>query len=230
MPVLCSQRSYTIATIFLPWRFFFWYLERMFIQTESTPNPNTRKFFPGKPVLPLGTLEFATQDSAQNSPLASRIFIIPEVSGVLLGQDFIAVTKREGEWLHINPAVLGAIMEHYVSGEPVLSQDGQHCRASTSQTAHHAEIYAPEDRETVVKIKELLETRIQPAVQNDGGMVVFRAFQKGIVYLEMKGACRGCPSSSATLQNGIRGLLTHFLPEVQDVHPWSDDFLSYFPA
>jgi len=194
----------------------------MFIQTESTPNPNTRKFLPGKPVLSVGTMEFSTEESAQISPLACRLFSIAEISSVFLGQDFISVTKKEGEWIHLNPAILGAIMEHYVSGEPVIRQEGDSLHPISLNPPEAEEIYTPEDKAIVEKIKELLHVRVQPAVQNDGGTVVFRAFKDGIVYLEMKGACRGCPSSSITLQNGIRNLLSHFVPEVQDVRPWPD--------
>jgi len=197
----------------------------MFIQTESTPNPNTRKFLPGKPVLPVGTMEFSTEEAARISPLACRLFSIPEVSGVFLGQDFISVTKREGEWIHLNPEILGAIMEHYVSGEPVIRQEGDSSWI-TPLTLSEDESYTPEDKELVEKIKELLHIRVQPMVQRDGGTVVFRAFKDGIVYLEMKGACRGCPSSTVTLQNGIRNLLSHFVPEVQDVCPWSEGSLA----
>jgi Fe-S cluster biogenesis protein NfuA len=192
----------------------------MFIQTESTPNPNTRKFLPGKPVLQVGTMEFSTEESARISPLAFRLFSIPEVSNVFLGQEFISVTKKEGEWIHLNPAILGAIMEHYVSGEPVISHVGDSSPIAIYHEEKEEEVYASEDKEVVEKIKELLHTRVQPAVQSDGGTVVFRAFKEGVVYLEMRGACRGCPSSSMTLRNGIRNLLTHFLPEVQDVQPW----------
>ena len=201
----------------------------MFIQTESTPNPNTRKFLPGKPVLPVGTLEFSTEDSARISPLACRLFSIPEVSNVFLGQDFISVTKKEGEWVHLNPAILGAIMEYYVSGEPMIRGAGDSSAVTSAHPPEEDVVYTVEDKLVVEQIKDLLRTRVEPAVQNDGGTVVFRAFKDGIVYLEMKGACRGCPSSSVTLQNGIRNLLSHFIPEVQDVRPWSDspsDYLS----
>lgn len=182
----------------------------MFIQTEATPNPATVKFIPGKVVLGDGSVDYREPEEASGSPLARRLFEIDGVSGVFLGSDFISVTKGDIEWQHLKPAVLGAIMEHYMSGAPIV--DG-----GASDDDVTAEDFAPEDAETVATIKELLETRVRPAVANDGGDIVFHGFREGIVYLHMRGACSGCPSSSATLQGGIERLLQHFCPEVVEV-------------
>ncbi|MEZ5926186.1 MAG: NifU family protein [Hyphomicrobiaceae bacterium] len=184
----------------------------MFIQTEATPNPATLKFIPGRAVLAAGTLDFRSAAEAAQSPLAQRLFSIDGVSGVFLGTDFISVTKDKAEWQHIKPAVLGIIMEHYLSGAPVVT-DGAQAVADT------AEDFAPEDQEIVDTIKELIETRVRPAVAQDGGDIVFHGFRDGIVSLQMRGACSGCPSSTATLRHGIENLLKHFVPEVQEVRP-----------
>lgn len=183
----------------------------MFIQTEATPNPATLKFIPGTQVLPGGARDFRDKASAQEaSPLAARLFDVEGVSGVFLGSDFISVTKSSGEWQHLKPALLGAIMEHYLSGAPVVTDapggDG-HSNAEDSG----------EDGEIVQTIKELLDTRVRPAVAQDGGDIVFRGYEAGVVYLHMRGACSGCPSSTATLRHGIENLLRHFIPEVQEV-------------
>ena len=183
----------------------------MFIQTEATPNPATLKFLPGQPVLSSGVREFRDQDDAeQASPLAARLFAVDGVTGVFLGSDFISVTKGDGEWQHLKPAVLGAIMEHYLSGDPVLMDD------AASESAEGGD-YSAEDAEVVATIKELIDTRVRPAVANDGGDIVFHGFRDGTVYLKMRGACSGCPSSTATLRHGIENLLRHFVPEVQEV-------------
>jgi len=184
----------------------------MFIQTEATPNPATVKFIPGKPVLGEGTVDFREASEAVGSPLAQRLFAIDGVAGVFLGGDFISVTKGDIEWQHLKPAVLGAIMEHFMSGAPVV--DG-----ADSDDLEATEDFDPEDAETVATIKELLDTRVRPAVANDGGDIVFHGFREGIVYLHMRGACSGCPSSTATLQGGIERLLQHFCPEVVEVRP-----------
>lgn len=184
----------------------------MFIQTEATPNPATLKFIPGKAVLGEGTREFRDASEAdQASPLAARLFAIDGVKGVFLGSDFISVTKDGREWQHLKPAVLGAIMEHYLSNEPVLAGDNGAGAAGEDFDAKDAEI--------VATIKELIETRVRPAVANDGGDIIFRGFRNGIVYLAMHGACSGCPSSTATLRYGIENLLKHFIPEVEEVQP-----------
>ncbi len=184
----------------------------MFIQTEATPNPATLKFIPGRPVLDEGTREFLEAEQGKASPLASRLFEIDGVRSVFFGTDFISVTKGEGEWQHLKPAILGAIMEHYLSGDVVTD---------TKSTASEAdgEFFAPEDEETVRTIKELLETRVRPAVAQDGGDITFQGYRDGVVFLHMRGACSGCPSSTATLRHGIENLLRHFIPEVQEVRP-----------
>ncbi len=184
----------------------------MFIQTEPTPNPATLKFIPGRTVLGNGTAEFRARSDAAASPLAARLFDVEGVTGVFLGSDFISVTKGDGEWQHIKPAILGAIMEHYMSGAP--SMEG----AGTANDGAPGE-YDPKDEETVNTIKELLDTRVRPAVANDGGDIVFHGFKDGVVFLHMRGACAGCPSSTATLRHGIENLLRHFCPDVQEVRP-----------
>ena len=182
----------------------------MFIQTEATPNPATLKFLPGRDVMGAGTREFRSAEDATASPLAEKLFGISGVTGVFFGSDFVTITKNAGEWQHLKPAILGAIMEHYLTGAPILT-DG----AAPEVTGE--EFFAEKDAETVSAIKELLETRIRPAVAGDGGDITFRGFRDGVVYLTMKGACSGCPSSTATLKNGIQNLLRHFLPDVQSV-------------
>ena len=184
----------------------------MFIQTEPTPNPATLKFLPGKTVLGEGTADYRDVAEAVLSPLAQRIFAVEGVKAVFLGSDFISVTKGTAEWPHLKPAILGAIMEHYMSGAPVIS--GGEGDADVPQ-GH----YDPKDEEVVKTIKELLETRVRPAVANDGGDIVFHGFKDGVVSLQMRGACSGCPSSTATLRHGIENLLKHFCPEVQEVRP-----------
>jgi Fe-S cluster biogenesis protein NfuA len=183
----------------------------MFIQTETTPNPATLKFLPGRTVLPEGTLDLRDKAQAGQSPLAARLFEIDGVGGVFFGSDFIAVTKTDGEWQQLKPALLGAIMEHFMSGAPVVA-DGTAAEATD-------EFFDPKDAETVAIIKDLIETRVRPAVANDGGDITFRGFKEGIVYLDMKGACSGCPSSTATLRHGIQNLLRHFVPDVVEVRP-----------
>ena len=184
----------------------------MFIQTEPTPNPATLKFIPGKTVLGDGTADYRDETEAAISPLAQRIFAIDGVSGVFLGSDFISVTKGDGEWQHLKPAVLGAIMEHYMSGAPVVDGGAEAGDLPGGD-------YDPKDEETVKTIKELIETRVRPAVANDGGDIIFHGFRDGVVMLHMRGACAGCPSSTATLRGGIERLLQHFCPDVQEVRP-----------
>ncbi len=185
----------------------------MFIQTEPTPNPATLKFLPGRNVLSDGTLELRTAEEAVRSPLAQRLFEVNGVNGVFLGSDFITVTKTDGEWMHMKPAILGAIMEHFMSGAPILA-DGVETDEEDGD-----EFFAESDAELVDTIKELIETRVRPAVANDGGDITFKGFKDGIVFLNMKGSCAGCPSSTATLKNGIENLLRHFVPEVLEVRP-----------
>lgn len=183
----------------------------MFIQTETTPNPATLKFLPGRSVLGEGTLDLRSADDADLSPLAQRLFDVRGVAAVFLGSDFVTVTKTEAEWPQIKPAILGAIMEHFMSGAPVLSEGVK------PDTSDGDEFFDEKDGEIVATIKELLDTRVRPAVANDGGDITFRGFQDGVVFLNMKGSCSGCPSSTATLKNGIENLLKHFVPEVAEV-------------
>ena len=186
----------------------------MFIQTEATPNPATLKFLPGKSVLGAGTREYRDAEAATQSPLATRLFEIDGVTVVFLCSDFISVTKEDGEWQHLKPAILGAIMEHFMSGASVVD-DGD----AAIEQGGEEEFFEEEDKATVETIKELLDTRVRPAVAQDGGDITFQGYRDGIVYLTMRGACAGCPSSTATLQHGIENLLKHFIPEVQGVRP-----------
>ncbi|MBX3598342.1 MAG: NifU family protein [Rhizobiaceae bacterium] len=186
----------------------------MFIQTEATPNPATLKFLPGREVLTDGTADFRDAESAAaGSPLAARLFEIPGVTGVFFGYDFITVTKDGPEWQHLKPAILGSIMEHFMTGAPVMATGGQ----KQAEVDEAGEFYDKADEEIVLTIKELLDTRVRPAVAQDGGDITFRGYENGTVFLNMKGACAGCPSSTATLKHGIQNLLRHFVPEVQQV-------------
>ncbi len=181
----------------------------MFIETEGTPNPATLKFLPGRDVMGegRGTADFASAEAAARSPLASRIFALPGVARVFLGGDFVTVTQADAaDWQALRPQVLGAIMDHYLSGLPVLEGAGD--------GAHDEEDFDPADGEIVEQIKELLDTRVRPAVAGDGGDIVFRGFRDGIVRLHMQGACAGCPSSRATLKHGVETMLRHYVPEV----------------
>jgi Fe-S cluster biogenesis protein NfuA len=180
----------------------------MFIQTEQTPNPQTLKFLPGKTVLDKGSVDLTdAEEAGRCSPLARRVFAVEGVQGVYLGSDFISVTKGAGDdWHMMKPAVLGAIMEHFMSGEPHVVADLVDDNASSE-----------EDDDAVRQIKELLETRVRPAVAQDGGDIVFHGFERGIVYLHMRGACAGCPSSVVTLKNGIENLLKYYVPDVVEV-------------
>jgi len=184
----------------------------MFIQTESTPNPATLKFLPGQTVLEAGTADFPSAETAETSPLAARLFSVDGVSGVFFGADFVTVTKAEAhDWDHLRPALLGAIMEHFQSGAPVMAGDAE-------PQSGHAE-HDGENGEIVGQIKELLDTRVRPAVAQDGGDITFHGFDRGVVYLHMQGACAGCPSSTLTLKMGIENLLRHYIPEVVEVRP-----------
>lgn len=178
----------------------------MFIQTEQTPNPSTLKFLPGRVVMEKGTLDFASVDTAGSSPLAKRLFAVEGVERVFFGTDFVTVTKAaDRDWQMMKPSILGGIMEHYTSGEPVVA--GEAAVADSGV----------EDDEVVAQIKELLDTRVRPAVAQDGGDIVFKDFRDGVVYLHMQGSCSGCPSSTATLKMGIENLLKHYVPEVVEV-------------
>ena len=185
----------------------------MFIQTEVTPNPATLKFLPGRTVLETGTLEMRDKAEAARSPLAERLFDVQNVSGVFFGSDFITVTKSDGEWPQLKPAILGVIMEHFMSGAPVVAE------GESGATNEAGEFFEAGDADTVATIKELIETRVRPAVANDGGDITFRGYKDGVVFLAMKGSCSGCPSSTATLKHGIQNLLRHFVPDVTEVRP-----------
>ncbi len=185
----------------------------MFIQTEATPNPATLKFLPGRTVLETGTLDLREPADAAKSPLAERLFGIPGVNGVFFGSDFITVSKADGEWQQLKPAILGAIMEHFMSEAPLLRA------GETAQMSDDEEFFEPAHADTVATIKDLIETRVRPAVANDGGDITFRGFKDGVVFLHMKGACSGCPSSTATLRHGIQNLLKHYVPDVVEVRP-----------
>ena len=185
----------------------------MFIQTESTPNPNTLKFLPGRDVMGEGAVaDFPSVEQAARSPLANALFAIPEVARVFFGSDFISVTKREGDWKHLKPAILGAVMEHFTRGLPLI-EGGAHEAGET------VESYSEEDSEVVEQIKELIETRVRPAVAADGGDIIFKGFDggSGVVTLHLQGSCAGCPSSTMTLKNGIENMLRHYVPEVSAV-------------
>ncbi|MEM7695213.1 MAG: NifU family protein [Pseudomonadota bacterium] len=183
----------------------------MFIQTEATPNPETLKFLPGKTVMDRGVIDYRAGDDASASPLAVRLFAVDGVTGVFLGFDFISVSKGAIPWEHLKPAVLGAIMEHYLSGDPVIVD------ADAAPAEAEGEEFEEKDAATVAMIKEILDERVRPAVAGDGGDIVFRSYRDGVVLLSMRGACAGCPSSTMTLQMGIQNLLKHFIPEVQEV-------------
>jgi Fe-S cluster biogenesis protein NfuA len=179
----------------------------MFIQTEQTPNPATLKFLPGREVMAAGTADFPSAEQARRSPLAERLFGIEGVAGVFYGNDFITVTKSaDKDWHLMKPAILGAIMEHFTAGKPLLIETA----AASSEAAG-------EESELVSQIKELIDTRVRPAVAQDGGDIVFDSFEDGVVYLHMQGSCSGCPSSTATLKSGIENMLKHYIPEVLEV-------------
>ena len=191
----------------------------MFIQTEETPNPATLKFLPGCPVTGGAPEDFPGPEGAERSPLAVRLFAEDGIAAVFLGSDFVTVTKRpDKQWAVLKPAVLGAIMEHFLTGRPVLAEsedDGHHhCGCGHSHGHGHEE---GADDEIVTQIKELLEQRVRPVVAQDGGDITFDRFENGVVYLHMRGACSGCPSSVMTLKSGIENLLRHFIPDVQEV-------------
>ncbi|MCB1652134.1 MAG: NifU family protein [Alphaproteobacteria bacterium] len=181
----------------------------MFIQTEATPNPATVKFLPGQTILERGTAEFKNEAETADAPLARRLFTLQGVCGVFFGPDFVSVTKRDDtDWSMLKPMVLGVLMEHLSTGQPIINAS-----AKTTQDDNE------QDDEITAQIKELLDTRVRPMVMNDGGDIEFESFEDGIVYLRMRGACSGCPSSTATLKMGIENMLKHFIPEVQEVRP-----------
>ena len=186
----------------------------MFIQTEDTPNPNVMKFMPGLVLLETGSFEFKTEEEAERSPLAKRLFSLDFVNGVFIGTDFVSVTKsQETVWDVAKPLILGALMDHFMANLPIINtQPSQEADDKAEETT-----YSKEDQEIVTQIKDLLDTRIRPAVAVDGGDIVFSRYEKGIVYLKLKGACSGCPSSTVTLKNGIENMLRHYIPEVLEV-------------
>jgi Fe-S cluster biogenesis protein NfuA len=182
----------------------------VFIQTEQTPNPATLKFLPGRIVLESGTADFSTKEQAAGrSPLAESLFAVEGVAAVFFGSDFVTITKTpDQDWYVMKPAILGVIMEHFTVGGPVMTDDAPTVGASTA---------SEDDDEVVAQIKELIDTRVRPAVAMDGGDIIYHGFEDGIVYLQMQGACAGCPSSTATLKMGIENMLRHYIPEVLEV-------------
>lgn len=189
----------------------------MFIETETTPNPATLKFLPGEIVMASGTREFTSPEAAEASPLAQALFDLGDVTGVLFGRDFVAVTAAPGvEWSSLKPQVLSLLLDHFVAQAPLFAPG---TAAGITVPADDAGDFAddPADADVIEQIKDLIETRVRPAVANDGGDIIYRGFREGVVYLQMQGACSGCPSSSATLKNGIESLLKHYVPEVSEV-------------
>ena len=194
------------------------HMQNMLIETESTPNPATMKFLPGRPVMESGTRDFASPEEAEASPLAKALFTLGDVTGVFFGRDFVSVTIAPGaQWSDAKPDVLGIIMDHFLADMPLFNAASA---AGFTVPAEGDDGFAdnPEDADIIEQIKELIETRVRPAVANDGGDIIYRGFDKGNVYLKMQGACAGCPSSTATLKNGIESLLKHYVPEVTAVH------------
>ncbi len=181
----------------------------MFIETERTPNPSTLKFLPGRPVSPGGTIGFVTPEDAAASPLATALFALGDVDGVFFGHDFVSVSKAEGaaDWANLKTQVIGVLVEHFSSGVPLMA--GEAAAAEVNDD--------PEDADIVEQIKDLLDTRIRPQVANDGGDIIYRGFHRGVVSLQLQGACSGCPSSTATLKGGIESLLRYYVPEVVEV-------------
>lgn len=187
----------------------------MFIETETTPNPATLKFLPGQDVMTVGTREFIDEDQAEASPLAAALFSLGDVSGVFFGRDFVSITAGEGvDWSALKPQVVAILLDHFVSGAPLFASAGNGIAVPAEDEDHGDD---PADADIVAQIKELIETRVRPAVANDGGDIIYKGFRDGVVYLTMHGACSGCPSSTATLKQGIEGLLKHYVPEVTEV-------------
>lgn len=183
----------------------------MYIHTEQTPNPETLKFLPGQSISPIEPLEFNSDEEAEFAPIAQRLFVINGVKTVFLGSDFITITKTQDQnWDDLRPALISAIMDHFMANMPILLDD-------PAADFSEEEFFEAEDKDLVLAIKELIDTRIRPAVAQDGGDIVFKGFKAGVVYLRMKGACAGCPSSTMTLKSGIENLLRHFIPEVVSV-------------
>ena len=188
----------------------------MFIETETTPNPATLKFLPGQQVMPAGTRDFRDEIDAAASPLASALFDLGDVTGVFFGRDFISVTAAQGtDWSALKPQVVAILLDHFVSQAPLFNAPDASGIAVPAEDEDFGD--DPAHADIIVQIKELIETRVRPAVAGDGGDIVYRGFRDGVVYLTMQGACAGCPSSSATLKNGIESLLKHYVPEVSEV-------------
>ena len=191
-------------------------MQPMLIETESTPNPATLKFLPGRVVMDAGTRDFASPEEAEASPLASALFSLGDVTGVFFGRDFVSVTAAPGiGWSDLKPDVLGILMDHFLAGVPLFNAASAGFAVPPEDDAGFAD--DPADADIIEQIKELIETRVRPAVANDGGDIVYRGFDRGKVYLRLHGACSGCPSSSATLKNGIESLLKYYVPEVTEV-------------
>lgn len=187
----------------------------MLIETEATPNPATLKFLPGRTVMDAGTRDFATPEEAESSPLADTLFGLGDVTGVFFGRDFVSVTAAPGvEWHALKPDVLAVLMDHFTAQMPLFRTGGAGFSVPAEEETFTDD---PADADIVAQIKDLIETRVRPAVANDGGDIVYRGFDKGKVFLRMQGACAGCPSSSATLKNGIEQLLRYYVPEVTEV-------------
>ncbi|QUM74189.1 NifU family protein [Sphingopyxis granuli] len=191
----------------------------MLIETESTPNPATLKFLSGRPVMDMGTRDFASPEEAEASPLATALFALGDVTGVFFGRDFISVTIAPGvAWGDVKPDVLGIMVDHFLADMPLFHPPSATGIAVPAEEEDGGFADDPADADIVAQIRELIETRVRPAVANDGGDIIYRGFDKGNVYLKMQGACSGCPSSTATLKNGIETLLKHYVPEVTAVH------------
>ena len=189
----------------------------MYIETETTPNPATLKFLPGRQVMTAGTRDFATPEQAAASPLAEALFDLGDVTGVFFGQDFVSVSAAPGvEWAQLKPQVVAMLLDHFVTDAPLFS-GGDATGISVPTDDDDALGDDPADADVVAQIKDLIETRVRPAVASDGGDIVYRGFREGVVYLTMQGACSGCPSSSATIKQGIESLLKHYVPEVSEV-------------
>ena len=190
-------------------------MAHMLIETETTPNPATLKFLPGRHVMEVGTRDFATPEEAEASPLANALFGLGDVTGVFFGRDFVSVTAAAGiDWRELKPDVLSIMLDHFAGQMPLFRAGGM---AGVAVPAEETFPEDPADADIVEQIRDLIETRVRPAVANDGGDIVYRGFDKGKVYLAMHGACAGCPSSTATLKNGIEQLLRYYVPEVTEV-------------
>ncbi len=188
----------------------------MFIETEATPNPATLKFLPGQQVMEVGTREFRDETEAAASPLAAALFDLGDVTGVFFGRDFISVTAAPGvSWSDLKPQVVAMLLDHFVTQAPLFA--GPNASGIVVPAEDDDGQDDPADADIIAQIKELIETRVRPAVANDGGDIIYRSYREGVVYLSMQGACSGCPSSTATLKNGIETLLKHYVPEVSEV-------------